>query len=199
MSLGLDRFVRRAFLPLLLAIGVAWVWGLVSFVNNLPKPLPLVPGAADGIVILTGGPDRIRTGMALLNQGAAPRLLISGVFQDTSRDDLRQLIGRSQDRFDCCVDVGRVARNTTGNAHETAEWAREKGYKKLIVVTAAFHMPRSLLELRRTMPGVEFIPYPVVSTSERVDGWWKRPATIRKLSFEYTKYMFARVRLAVLS
>ena len=76
MSLGLDRFVRRAFLPLLLAIGVAWVWGLVSFVNNLPKPLPLVPGAADGIVILTGGPDRIRTGMALLNQGAAPRLLI---------------------------------------------------------------------------------------------------------------------------
>ena len=199
MSLGLDRFVRRAFLPLLLLISAAWVWGLVAFVDNLPKPLPLVPGAADGIVILTGGPDRIRTGMALLNQGAAPRLLISGVFQDTSRDDLRKLIGRSQARFDCCVDVGRVARNTIGNAHETADWVRENGYRKIIVVTAAFHMPRSLLELKRTMPGVEFIPYPVVSTSERLDGWWKRPATIRKLSFEYTKYMVARVRAALLS
>ncbi len=197
MSLGLDRFVRRAFLPLLLAISAAWVWGLVSFVNGLPKPLPLMPGTADGIVTLTGGPDRIRTGMALLDNGAAPRLLISGVFQDTSRADLRQLLGRSQARFDCCVDVGRVARNTVGNAQETANWAKQRGYKKIIIVTAAFHMPRSLLELQDAMPGVELIPYPVVSTSENLNGWWSRPSTIRKLSFEYTKYLLTRLRLSI--
>ena len=165
----------------------------------MPKPLPLSPGAADGIVTLTGGPDRIRTGMALLNQGAAPRLLISGVFQNTSREDLKPYIGRSMAKFDCCVDVGRVARNTIGNAQETAEWARKNGYKRLIIVTAAFHMPRSMLELRDAMPGVELIPYPVVSTSEHLDGWWQRPATIRKLSFEYTKYLLTRVRLTVSS
>ena len=184
----------------MLAISVAWVWGLVNFVSSLPRPVPLVPGAADGIVILTGGPDRIRTGMALLNQGAAPRLLISGVYQDTSRDDLRKLIGRSQARFDCCVDVGRVARNTIGNAHETRRLGAKKWLQtNYIIVTAAFHMPRSLLELKRTMPGVEFIPYPVLSPSERIDGWWKRPATFRKLSFEYTKYLLARIRVGVLS
>ena len=197
MSLGLNRFVRRAFLPFLLAVSAAWVWGLVSFVNGLPKPMPLAPGAADGIVTLTGGPDRIRTGMALLNQDAAPRLLISGVFQDTSRDDLRQLIGRSKDRFDCCVDVGRVARNTIGNAQETADWAKKNDYKKLVIVTAAFHMPRSLLELQHAMPDRELIPYPVVSTSEHLKNWWRRPATLRKLSFEYTKYLITRLRLGI--
>lgn len=199
MSLGLVRFARRGFLPILLVAAAAWLWGLVSFVQGLPKPVPLTPGSADGIVTLTGGPDRIRTGMALLDNGAAPRLLISGVYQETSDDDLRKVIGSAQAHFDCCVDVGRVARNTIGNAQETAAWAKKNGYKKIIIVTAAFHMPRSLLELEKALPGVDLIPYPVITPSEKLDGWWHRPSALRKLSFEYTKFLLTRIRVNVLT
>ena len=54
--------------------------------------------------------------------------------------------------FDCCVDLGFTAANTLGNARETAEWARAKGYSALILVTADYHMPRARLELRAAMP-----------------------------------------------
>ena len=56
-------------------------------------------------------------------------------------------------RFDCCADLGFMAADTHGNAQETADWARAHRYKSLIVVTANYHMPRSLTRiLRRACP-----------------------------------------------
>jgi len=60
--------------------------------------------------------------------------------------------------FDCCIDLGFTAADTVGNARETAEWARSLGYRSLILVTADYHMPRAMLELKAAMPEARIVP-----------------------------------------
>ena len=48
---------------------------------------------------------------------------------------------------DCCLDIGYLAQDTIGNAEETRAWAQAWGFRRIVVVTSNYHMPRSLLEL----------------------------------------------------
>ena len=65
------------------------------------------------------------------------------------------------------VTLGRFATSTRGNGMEIADWAREHGIHSLRVVTAGYHMPRSLLELRRNLPDVLLVPHPVQAQGPR--------------------------------
>jgi uncharacterized SAM-binding protein YcdF (DUF218 family) len=193
-SSGLFGFVWRLLTRLTLLIVLALGVGFVLFANSLSARPPPVP-RADAIVVVTGGADRLDRAMTILEQGAGSRLLISGVSLGTSRDDLQARLGRTNGHFDCCVDLGWAARDTRGNAEETARWAREHGYRSLIVVTANYHMPRTLLELGSVMPEVELIAYPVEPRSIEVDNWWRDPQTLRLLAGEYVKYVASLARL----
>jgi uncharacterized SAM-binding protein YcdF (DUF218 family) len=188
------RRLRRAASGLGL-LAALWAAGLVAFVAALPRGLEEIQ-AADGIVVLTGGADRLDVAMGLLNDHKGKRLLISGVHPDTTREDIRQLVGASVMRFDCCVDLDRTALNTNGNAVETARWARGHDYSSLIVVTASYHMPRSLLEFQQEMPDVALVPMPVFPDKVSIDEWWHKPMTARLLVSEYTKYLLTRARVA---
>jgi len=57
----------------------------------------------------------------------------------------------------CCVDLDRSAVKPRSNAAETRRWARDRGFKSLIVVTSNYHMPRAIVELSHAMPGVALI------------------------------------------
>ncbi len=50
------------------------------------------------------------------------------------------------------------SRNTAENAKYTKEICQQKGFRKIILVTSAYHMPRSVALFRRE--GVDVIPYP---------------------------------------
>ncbi len=175
-----------------------WLGGFLAFVDSLPKPPTKPPPQADGIVALTGGKDRLIAAMALLSAHKGRRLLISGVHQATSREDLKHLLDDPNNQFDCCVDVDRIARNTVGNAEETARWAHDNGFRSLIVVTAQYHMPRSLLELGRALPNCRLTPYPVIPSDLEAKPWWY-PGVARILAAEYTKYLLSGLRIAALS
>ena len=109
----------------------------------------------DAVLLATGGPERISTGLELLSERRGRRLLISGVHSETSREDLRELIEPNLvEIFDCCVDLGRAAKNTIGNADETARWIEDNEFKTIIVVTAFYHMPRSLAEMSHANPNI---------------------------------------------
>jgi uncharacterized SAM-binding protein YcdF (DUF218 family) len=166
-------------------------WGLIEH-----EPARDV-ARADAIVALTGGEARIPEAVKLLAQGKGRRLLISGVNPATTRRELAGLTPNSQHLFRCCIDVGRVARDTVGNADETSAWVRERKFSSLIVVTASYHMPRSLAELRRTLPDVELIPYPVQPRNVHVDAWWAYPGTMQLLLSEYIKFMPSYARCVV--
>ena len=151
---------------------------------------------ADGIVVLTGGEQRLVEGARLLAEGRAPRMLVTGVNRRTGREDLHRLTRLDAKTFECCVDLGYEARDTGGNADETRAWATLNGYRRLIVVTAGYHMPRSLAELKLALPDAELTPHPVLPQSFRTGAWWLHPTTTRVLIAEYLKFLPAAARFA---
>lgn len=181
-SSAADRMFWRSALALL----ALYLVGFVVFVANLPHAAPRTVHA-DAVVALTGGGDRLDTAVALFERGVGRRLLITGVHAFMTKALLKPLLHGGR-RFDCCVDLGFAAMNTHGNAMETAHWARAHGYRSLVVVTANYHMPRSLEEFSAAMPHIKLIPYPVpeIRTARR---WWLDPGAIRALQYEYAKFL----------
>ena len=143
---------------------------------------------------LTGGQNRLEAAAALFAQGKGKRLLISGVNPSIDKKDLLKAVGGDPAKFACCVDIDHDALETVGNAAQTAAWARDHGFREIILVTNNYHIPRSLLELRRAAPKVAFIPYPVVNSDLANWSWLKRPDTARVLFAEYLKYLGALSR-----
>lgn len=188
------RFVRPLILILIVLIA-AFLGGFVVFsdqVTTMQRPAD-VP-QADAIIVLTGGYSRMEAALDLLRDKRGERLLISGVHPSIKRDEIQRVTHGEPELFECCVDIGRAARDTIGNASETAEWVTEHGYRSVIVVTNNYHIPRSMIELSRTIEGVELIPYPVVNTDLRKDNWITRSEVVRVLLTEYVKYLAAIAR-----
>jgi uncharacterized SAM-binding protein YcdF (DUF218 family) len=171
----------------------AFVGGFLVFADQVTRAQPPSDPHADGIVALTGGPRRIDDAVALLGRGSAERLLISGVHQSTSAATLAGGRPHHARLFQCCIDIGYQALDTRGNAAETGAWARRRGYDSLIIVTSAFHMPRSLAEIQRALPEVELVPYPVQDEDGQLRSWPTQWRTFRLLFTEYVKYVAARL------
>jgi uncharacterized SAM-binding protein YcdF (DUF218 family) len=173
---------------------IAFAAGFVAFAGTVASYVPGQPPRADAIVVLTGGDFRLMAGARLLKEGRGARMLISGVNPQTSREDLRRLSGLSSRLFSARVDIDYAAHTTVGNANETQAWVKSRGYNKIIVVTSSYHMPRSLIELSRTMPSVTLLPHPVVSNKVNAARWWKDPFTARVLFAEYMKLLPSAAR-----
>ncbi len=147
-------------LAALLAASGLWAVGFDAY-NRAARRRGAPPPPADGIVALTGGADRIETALRLLAEGKAPALLISGVGRGSDLPELARRVQLDPAALAQRVTLGHAATSTAGNAAETAAWARGNDVRRLIVVTAGYHMPRALLEIERDLPGVEFFPVPV--------------------------------------
>lgn len=186
--------LTRGTAKLALLMGTAFAGGFAAFIFTLPSP-PAEEPAAEAIVVLTGGDDRIDAALTLLRDKRADRLLISGVHPATGRGALTRMHGGDKDAFDCCIDLGWEAQNTPGNAAEAARWAKAHGYRSLIVVTASYHMPRALLELGEQMDGVSLIPYPVTPAALAKPDAWQSPETITLIAGEYMKYVATQARI----
>jgi uncharacterized SAM-binding protein YcdF (DUF218 family) len=190
----------RVALALLAGCGVASVAGAAGFlvfVSSLDRVERDPPGTADAIVALTGGAQRIGDAIELLGRGFGGRLLITGVNERTSREEIARLSPGQRRLVECCVDLDYRARNTVGNAEETRRWVRENGFRSLIVVTSNYHMPRTMVELDHALPQVEKVPHPVVSRAVDPSGWWGSVATARLLASEYAKYLMVSLRTRV--
>jgi uncharacterized SAM-binding protein YcdF (DUF218 family) len=121
------------------------------------------------------------------------------VHTETSREELFEAAGARSRRALCCVDLGRSAENTIGNAGETASWVSSHKFRTVIVVTASYHMPRSLLELDAVLPETKFVAYPVFPDDVHLSEWWREPYTTGVLASEYLKYLAATLRVAAAS
>lgn len=188
---------RRSRSAWLVAAGVGlaamWVFGLVSFVHMVERQPPAEPRRTDAIVVLTGGSERMSTGLALLSDSMAEKMFVSGVYKGVDVAELLSLSRQDPAEVECCIDLGYEADDTRGNAAETAAWMRAEGFASLRLVTANYHMPRSLLQFRRTMPDVDIVAHPVAPTSVRLDEWWRWPGTFSLLVSEYHKYWATRL------
>jgi uncharacterized SAM-binding protein YcdF (DUF218 family) len=159
--------------------------------------LPIGGVAADrAIIVLTGGSERIATGLNLLHQGWGRKLFISGIGAGADLTKIFNGLERRPELETCCIVLGQEASDTVGNARESLAWLRQEGFHHAILVTANYHMRRSLLEfVRLDVEGnVSLTPYSVAPQRVDLAAWWKRPPTARLLLEEYAKLLIAFAR-----
>jgi uncharacterized SAM-binding protein YcdF (DUF218 family) len=173
-----------------------WLAGLSWFAT--PPAVESRAAPTDAIVVLTGGSLRVQSGIELLREGKGRKLFVSGVNQQVDLDDLLRVSGNIPDWTAvwalCCVVLGHESDDTLGNAHETARWMRSQGFRSLRLVTAWYHMPRSLLEFDRAMPEIDIVAHPVFPDQVKQEHWWAWHGTAALLVNEYNKYLAALVR-----
>ena len=193
---------RRFALPALGAVALLWLGGLIWFADTMPSEVADPSTATDAIVVLTGGSQRFDAGLALLAAGKAKKLFVSGVHQGVEIADLLHLAHRVPDvknvaGLACCIVLGHAADSTIGNALETASWMRGEGYRSLRLVTAGYHMRRSLFEFARVMPDISIVANPVFPEQVKLANWWIWPGTAALIVSEYDKYLAALLRAAL--
>jgi uncharacterized SAM-binding protein YcdF (DUF218 family) len=187
------------FLHMVFGLCAIWLAGLLCFAAAIPtRDAPMAENQpTDAIVVLTGGADRLAEGFRLLDRGLAKRLLISGVAQGVTLPQLIDRLGDphltapSAEEVSCCVTLGYEAESTVGNAEESAQWLHRNGSTSVRLVTANYHMLRSLLEFRRLIPGITVVPNPVFPSEVRDRYWFIRPKTVMLIVNEYHKYLIA--------
>ncbi|WP_051439802.1 YdcF family protein [Methylobacterium sp. 10] len=174
---------------------LALVAGFLIFADSIARDERTLDGRADGIVVLTGGAQRIGDAIDLLAGGYGRRLLITGVNERTSRDEIARLNPSQRHWIECCVDLDYRARNTIGNAIETRRWMRQHRFNTVAVVTSNYHMPRTLVELDHALMGKDrVLPHPVIAEGFDADRWWRHPGTARLIGSEYLKFLVSWLR-----
>ena len=172
--------------------------GLQYFVLNLPRQMESPARQSDGIVVITGGQQRLDAGLTLLATGTASKLLISGVGTGLSKvilaNDL-QLDQTQRDLLICCAELEFAAHDTRGNARAARHWAETNNLASLVLVTANYHMPRARLAFEHEMPHIDLHYWPVSPDDLHIDSWWKDPGLVRLLAREYAKFLAEFIRL----
>jgi uncharacterized SAM-binding protein YcdF (DUF218 family) len=115
-------------------------------------------------VEMNGAGDRVFYAAWLYHQGAAPHILATGGriewAENTSTpgaDEMAEILamlGVPREN----IWLERASLNTADNAAESAKILREKGIQRIILVTSASHMPRSVPLFEHQ--GLEVIPAP---------------------------------------
>ena len=159
----------------------------------LESRYPAVPvaaaGPADAIVVLGGifGPpvpagqlpnltdtvERLEAGIALAQAGKAPWLVFTGGkipwenHDKVEGEDSREVAVRRGVPAEKIL-ITREIDNTNGEARAVADLMKERGWKKIILVTTGWHMPRSAWLFRRA--GVDCVIFPVDFRRDRQKG-----------------------------
>ena len=123
--------------------------------------------AAHGVAVVRGAADRIVAAAALARQypnarivfsGGSSSLIANGAREADYAADLFERLGVPRER----LTMERRSRNTEENAEFTKAIAAPKNGERWLLVTSAYHMPRSVGLFRNAGFAVE--PYPV--------DWW---------------------------
>ncbi|HSR65843.1 MAG TPA: YdcF family protein [Xanthomonadaceae bacterium] len=201
MCAGLALLLRWRRLAVGLAAGaIAWsaLWSVPEasdwLRHTLARQYPPVADAAlpraDAIVVLGGGQyrwlrdpeldpyllerSRLAAGARAWLEGRAPVVILSGGSSGgrglTEAGRMAEAIGRMGVPRSALLLEER-SRDTAGNARFTAQLARQRHVRSILLVTSAVHMPRASLLFREA--GLQVVPVPVPEGAERV-GWRER-------------------------
>lgn len=198
MAIGLifSKRIRLSRLAFLAAMLVLFIGGNRWFSYMLARSLEwqYLPGtsveSAEAIVVLGGGTesdlpprqavevnsagDRIIHAADLYKNGAAPLIILSGgnidwmeSVEKSPAADMRQIMLKLGVP-DSAMILQPKSQNTREDALYSAEILKERGITRILLVTSAMHMPRSVGLFTRQ--GLEVIPSPTDFTVTE-DGW----------------------------
>lgn len=129
---------------------MVWALGFLWFTVSLPQPAG--PEKTDAVIVATGGAGRIAQGLAVLDQGLAKQMLVTGVDPEVTLEEFAAEFEVPDQQMTCCVTLGFMAVDTRGNATEAATWVEANQIKSLRLVTTDWHMRRAAGEVSRTLP-----------------------------------------------
>ena len=187
----MKQVMRHLCLYAILLTSLVWVLGFVGFsLYALSfKFAPQTP--AEGIVALTGGTDRITTGIRLLEETNINHLLISGVNKQVPPNEVVRMVpAHLTDK----ITLGYLAETTAENALETANWIRQKNINSILLVTSFYHMPRSMFEILKHDPHLGIVPYPVFPKSFNNSVDWIKTRYAWLLFIEYHKFIIVHLK-----
>lgn len=190
------RLLKILNVSVLTAAGCLWFWlvGWVIFLLAVTIVQPKnIDEPTDAIIVLTGGQNRINTGLDLLQAEKAQLLFISGVDDRVTIEQLVRLWKPEFDYIPCCIALGHNANNTEGNARESSEWVRRQDIKSIRLVTSNYHLPRAWIEFTHALPQHKIITHPIHPTS--IEGDSKH--FLRLSLAEYNKTLLTWVRLYI--
>ena len=146
---------------------------------------------SDAVVVLTGGTNRIKTGLELMQKTDAGYMLISGVNKEVSQQELFPNVSK-QDLNK--ITLGYEALDTVGNAQEIKSWVKGKNIKSILLVTSFYHMPRSVSEIKKVNKEIEIRPWTVFPKSFNQSVDWIKTRYAWLLFIEYHKYLFVQLK-----
>ena len=164
----------------LLALVVA-LYGIGFALFALTLPRAGGDQQTDAIVVLTGSPGRLERGLALLDQGKAQAMLISGVPPNARPQDYAARYGVDVSQFPARIALGHESVDTRTNAEEVARWLQRRRYRSIRLVTSDLHMRRAYYEIGRRVGDVSVVTDAVVTNPGFV-----------QIFGEYNKYLGAR-------
>ena len=174
MTTTARRRIRRA-LPWALAVVVATVILLTFTWFVFPSTMEIEDvQPADAVVVFVGRSERLDTAVELMENGAAPNLVIPN---GNTFDDGADLCEDASFRV-FCPDTGEIS--TWGEAQTIGRLAEERGWTRLIAVTSVYHVHRATSLLRRCHDG----PVDVVSPTRDIDG-----DSVGRIGHEWAGYL----------
>ena len=165
-----------------------WFLGLGAFIYSASTFPSDRHANADAVIVLTGGNGRIEAGLRILAKHRAVRMFISGVDGTAKLNEVLALHQRYS-RYASFVEIGQSSYNTISNAQEVKAWIIKNNIRSIILVTADYHMERSLYEFRRILPDITIYAHPVMRTKN----WWLTRHMAFVLLKEYNKYAVWRI------
>ena len=183
--------LKSIFFYTLTILFACWVLGLLIFGFYAYSIQYVTVPNADAIIVLTGGAERIQTGLHLLKQNKAPLLFITGVNHGVSP---QELLKSQQNSIKDAIYLDYSADNTYQNALAAKDWTEQQNVKSFLLVTSFYHMPRSLFEFSKQMPKAKIYPMPVVSSSSV---HWTRTRNVWLVFVEYNKFIIRFIQFQI--
>ncbi len=122
--------------------------------------------SGDCVLVLTGGPNRIREGLDLLAHKSVQKLIISGVNPLSDFKELFPLWPFYPEVHEQDVVLERRSRSTFGNAQQSLPIIQALRCRDVILVTSRIHMYRAMRTFQSEFPpSIRLIPRAVVGQS----------------------------------
>lgn len=165
---------------------IAIVWGIPRYLGpddlaNCQSPAVGTCAAADAIVVVSGGDTnaRVAEGVRLYKAGWAPQLIFSGAAADETglsnalaMKNFAIRLGASES----IISTDEYSKTTAENARNTSRMIAQAGYKRIILVTSAYHQRRASMEfIHHLDPTVKLLNHPVAQDRQWSQLWWVTP------------------------
>ena len=172
---------------------ILYFMSFINFLFNVDKNFT-VKNNINNIVVLTGNVGRLAVGLDLMDNNINSRMLITGVAKGVKYSDIIKNRDSKKDR----IDLGYNAQSTLGNALETALWIKERNINDIILITDNWHMPRTLLLFKASMPNREIVPYALKTVNFEFKEYLQFYNRTFFIYEEHMKYIISHVQVLYL-